>query len=264
MKNKGSIIIIIILIIFGIITIGYFTLFQNFNSNNNISNYNNNSMVNNNNITNTVLNKKSYIVIGDNGYIVQKTHFMSASDSIIENKYFNVYIDGTYYGKYNLKKGNKWLLFNGDEYKSYDGMLFAFQDDLNIEVKKIGLSSITDENINEIKKIYGRSINVMNELYYSSMRCINSNECFIDSTNLYDIDDINYNLVYYKNNNKLYEIIKQTIKSSEAYNYPHYRASSVFELNNELYVAISGNYYGESGKSLTIYKFDGNKFIKVI
>lgn len=101
-----------------------------------------------------------YLVIDEYCILYNKTKnkFSYCKNSSVENKKLNVYIDGNYYGIYNLKYGTVWNLFDDNkEYVNYEGSLLAYSDGLNLENVSFIAEDFNSQYITEANNVLNNS-----------------------------------------------------------------------------------------------------------
>lgn len=258
--NKLSIIIITLMVcVFGSLIV-YLVLFKN-NDNVNVN------IDNSNNINTTPMGKDvvNYLVIDDYCILYNKTKnkFSYCKNSSVENKKLNVYIDGNYYGIYNLKYGTVWNLFDDNkEYVNYEGSLLAYSDGLNLENVSFTAEDFNSQYITEANKVLNNSrVNVQDNLHYNYRYSTGNMDVTIVS-NLYGEQTLYYNLAYLTYLNENYVIFKHTANTLKS-EYSH-TLKSILKINNKIYIVF--NMLNESNlkETFSMYEFNGSKFTKVI
>lgn len=269
--NKLSIIIITLMVcVFGSLII-YFALFKNNDdvnvniNNSHNSNLSNNISGNNTNTTPVVKDDIKYLVIDEYCILYNKTKnkFSYCKNSSVENKKLNVYIDGNYYGIYNLKYGTVWNLFDdNNEYVNYEGSLLAYSDGLNLENVSFTAEDFNSQYITEANKVLNNSkVNVQENLHYNYRYSTGNMDVTIVS-NLYGEQTLYYNLAYLTYLNENYVIFKHTTNNLKSeYSYT---LKSILKINNKIYIVF--NMLNESNlkETFSMYEFNGSKFTKVI
>ena len=264
--NKLSIIIITLMVcVFGSLIV-YLVLFKNNdNVNVNIDNSNNSNLTNNINTTHIGKDNIKYLVI--DGYCIlynkTKSKFSSCRNSSVEDQKLNVIANSNYLGRYTLKLGTVWNLFDDNrEYVNYEGSLLAYSDGLNVENITFTEGVFNTDYIYEANKVLNNSkINVQENLHYNYRYSTGNMDITIVS-NLYGEQTLYYNLAYLTYLNKNYVIFKHT--SNNLKSEYSYTLKSILKINNKLYIVF--NMLNESNLTATfsMYEFEGSKFTKVI
>lgn len=253
--------IIIILFVVIFIVVSLYALF-----NRNIDDSNNNDIINNtlnNNsiINNTIKNNYNnygYVIINDYCFKVNKNKYSECSLSSVDLQKFVVYSNDNYLGKFYLKRGVVWNLFDdNNEYVKYNGFLMACSDNIIIQPINISILNFDLENINVSSKYKNLYVNNGDfEHYY-----------YIDGYgNLtimyYKENGITYKTAIYSNNTELFEVFKINVEEDK--NKTSYTLYNAYKYDNQLYLSFY-NYSELNDKNyLTIYRFNGSKFTKVI
>lgn len=269
--NKLSIIIITLMVcVFGSLII-YFALFKNNDDvnvnidNSHNSNLSNNITGNNTNTTPVVKDDIKYLVIDEYCILYNKTKnkFSYCKNSSVENKKLNVYIDGNYYGIYNLKYGTIWNLFDDNkEYVNYEGSLLAYSDGLNLENVSFTAEDFNSQYITEANKVLNNSkVNVQENLHYNYRYSTGNMDVTIVS-NLYGEQTLYYNLAYLTYLNENYVIFKHTANTLKS-EYSH-TLKSILKINNKLYIVFNMLNENNLKETFSMYEFNGSKFTKVI
>ena len=215
------------------------------------------------------------IMVLDNqkNYLYKDGKYQEISTSEIEKEdEFNVYIDGSNTGKYGLKLGNVWNLFDKtNNYKSYKGYLFAINDNSKIEVEKNEFRKLDNNEKSYIKKMYNISKfdNLSNEKVY--MIDLNNDEKLdkLICLNYYVVGENKkdyYNLIIAIIDDKNYNIINEKgLKVNSIYD-----VKMIYKLDKDKYKSIiiekitnpEGDIHDYNIDD-NIYNFDGKKY-KVI
>lgn len=269
--NKLSIIIITLMVcVFGFLII-YFALFKNNDDvnvnidNTHNSNLSNNISGNNTNTTPAVKDDIKYLVIDEYciSYNKTKNKFSSCRSSNVEDQKLNVIVNYNYLGRYTLKHGTVWNLFDDNkEYVNYEGSLLAYSDGLNVENVSFTAEDFNSQYITEANKVLNNSkVNVQENLHYNYRYSAGNMNVTIVS-NLYGEQTLYYNLAYLTYLNENYVIFKHTANKLKS-EYSH-TLKSILKINNKIYIVF--NMLNESNlkETFSMYEFNGSKFTKVI
>lgn len=193
-------------------------------------------------------NENKYVVIDNFARLsFSNNSWNNASISEIEDygKY-DVFINNKLLGSFKLEYGTTWNLFNdANDYTDYDGNLFAYSDNFNINMVKFEKSTfLSDEN----KKIITEYFNYDD---YSSLITSDVITTDIDNNGVMDevvcVSNIGidkrysskyYNLIFIRLNDEIIEVLNQNSSNSKIMEEPVYNLSTVFVLNGNEYLAI--------------------------
>ena len=253
-KNKIIIVIIIILVIYFIIMNFLFRKDSNTNQ----------FMVIDNNLSLRYSNGTYY-----------KVERKSIEDS---SEYFKTYIDNKYYGKYRLKYGTVWNLFDKDDnFKSYNGYLFATNMDLDIhdidsrslneEEKEIIRNNYDINNFNFLFTDNVIDIDLNNDGKLDKLVCL-TNSHYLDLSNVYIEnynDKNNYSILFAIINDKIIKI-KDVIGEVDV---PIYDIKLIYNFKNDKNINIlleeTHNPLGDSQVIIdNVYKYSRGKFVKTV
>jgi hypothetical protein len=258
MNKKVLIIVLVILIIYGVIA--WYII------NNNQTDNNNNNNDDNDNIKTITDNK--YLIIGNNNFYFNDK-WGQASQNEIESStiLFNSYVNNKYLGKYNLKYGNRWNLFDNNNYISYTGNLIAFTSDFNIEVKDYKIVETT--NVDKtflISKGYNNFDNLISNerinLDIDSNGIIDELICVSNSSYIENDNNKYYNAVYLKLNGTTVPIIEEN-KTTNIYD----NIFAILYINSKLSIVIqqTEGIGSDNIKNIVgIYIYDNKQFTKVV
>ena len=257
--NSFTKIMIAIFILFFIIT-SLYILIRRDNSLN-ITNENNNLTNSNSTINNTIKNNDTshtYLVINDFCFRINNKKYSTCSLSSVDSQKFIVYSDEYYLGKLYLKRGVVWNLFDdNNEYVNYDGFLMAYSGNLKIQPINILVLEFNLENINissKYKNMYIKNGDFEHYYYISGYGNL--------TIMYYNENGTTYKTALYSNNNELFEVFKIDVENDK--NKTSYNLYNAYVFDNELYLSFYNYSELNSKNNLSIYKFDGSKFTKVI
>lgn len=125
---------------------------------------------------------------------------------------FKVYIDNQYFGNYLVWRDDKWYLFDDDKKAvSYQGNLFAYQADFNMEILDFTTTAITDYTyVQQVLKAHGLDTNSQYTLANLSKVDFDKDgilEDFYVVSNVFAIDFFPtkyFSFVFMVDNNKIY------------------------------------------------------------
>lgn len=197
---------------------------------------------------NTKNNEKKYIVVDNFARLsFSNNSWSKASTSEIESYgEYKVLINNKPFGNYKLEYGTTWNLFNNaNDYIDYEGNLFAYSDNFNINVVTLEKNNfLSDEN----KKIISEYFN-----YDDYSNLITNDVITVDIDNNGVMDEVvcvsnigidkkykskYYNLIFIKLNDEIIEILNQNSSNSKIMEEPVYNLSTLFELNRNKYLVI--------------------------
>ena len=252
---------VVLLIILAIYLVVYFTLFykKDTKSDGKLKNY-----------INLIIGEDADFLYHNNEWSV-----VNDADKISYNwlKY-KIYDGNEYLGKYYLLYSGIWNL--KDNKKNTVDINFsekvAIGGDLKCENVKIN-SSYNDSKNSYIKKVLSDNLIDVNSTLTSNttikMDIDNDSvdEEFYVISNAF-IDDENpekiFSFVFYVDNDNINVIYKQIFSNTTLSNVCKPYISNIFKINNKYYFAVNCSRYSDLGRSIVLYKYRGNKFVKVI
>ena len=257
-RYKGLIIVLIILL-------GYFLLmYFLFNGKSSELNNNQNNNINNQNSD----NNEYYFVINNNNYKYKDNKIISTKKEEIESiKEYNVFIDNNYKGKFSLKYGGRYNLFNEKlEYVDYSGSLLAYQSNFNVVVRNINIREIQEQD--KIFLINNYDLNtfdylVTNQVVDIDLDSDGREDQIICLSSLKESDKITnyYNLVIVKLNDKIYKLVDERGQNTLG----RYAITSVINiLDNEVDSIIITRVDGESERANYkdfIYQYKNSNYV---
>lgn len=182
---------------------------------------------------------------------------------------FNTFVDNEFYGNYYLKYGSTWNLFNDkNEFVSYDGKLFAYTNGINIKLKNLNNTKLSDSdktyltNKYNIKNFDDLTTEEVYNLDIDDNGVIDKIICLSRIDSLTSSLDENYNLVLVIFNNKVLELVKE--KGNKVYKI--YNIDFAFNMNSSYVIVkdVEGFYTDQAVTTKTIYMLKNNKYKKVI
>lgn len=219
---------------------------------------------------NELNNKKTYyLVIGNDSVWSYHDKWSKASNTDIDGNKLEVYIEKKYIGLKTLKYGTVWNIFSGNEYEFYDGSMLAFSTDFG-KVINFTISNIDNDNLQEINKILKSNFHdysfSVNEKISVDLNSDGRLDTIVSVSNL-DIEgqDLYFNLVYTKINDKINILINESIQIEDYYNAPIYNMNYVLNILNTNYIIFRKGYFSNVNKSGNImYELIDGKYELVI
>ena len=265
MTKKKVVVIILLVLLYGFIM---FMLF--YKNNNDINNDKEDIIYYKNDVS-------KYIVIGNTSNLMyRKNKWSRVGNKTIQNSsnHFKTYNNNDYLGEYILQYGTNWNLFNDkSEFVDYDGDLFAYSDNFDIQLIRFNSSEITDDDKSIIIKKYGNkmfdnlitnevvNVDFDNNGQIDKIICLSYNGMDLEESDYF------YNLVFINLNGVYYTIIDQNKNNSNTLELPIYKINRLFSYENENYIIIEETYGIDSDSPSSInnlYKFKNDKFVNVI
>lgn len=224
---------------------------------------------------NTVLNNTDLTLLlnGNDVYIIKKNKIeKNPQFEINKNDIYKTYENGIYKGEYKIVKGTVLNLFDSnDNYVKYDGYMFAYKGNEEINVLTPNKRSLNDTEKKYLKNKYKLNIsksNISGNTYEVDLNSDGKLDKIIISTyndfekNMSDF----YNIILIYMDNKYYELIH--IKGIDSINI--YTIGAVFNLKNEKYsnilIETQKNYNGDLESSIieeSIYQYKQKKYQKI-
>ncbi len=281
-KYKKPILIIAILIIIYLV-IAFFVLQpfkkENNNSNSNINENNNEeNEQNNNNNTNNGSNsnnnekvKTSYLVLGDKIWKYQNNSWRKENPENAEDVKFNIYSANELKGKYYLKYGNTWNLFDdNNNYVAFDEEFYAYDENLDLTNIAFTTQNITELEIEEIKNNYNIQINSA-DLVINNLMTIDLNDdgnldklVFVSNLDYETVKDHYYNIAYANINGKIIDIIREIASPDKCLDTPNYELDYLFKIENKLYLVFYQKFFSNAGRpGYNLFYLSDNKYIKI-
>ena len=222
-------------------------------------------------VTTTPDNNYDYLIIDNNDIFEYRdnrfTKFSSASS--VQNSEFVVYVNQERKGKYYLKMGTVWNLFDKENnYVHYEGNIFAYTNNkLNINVRKVSIEEINENDFNYISRII--NISSINDLSLKEKITtdLDHNGIIDEIVSVSNLDSDNqekyYNLLYVTLNNEKQILINNEIEETDILIAPNYYLNYVININNENIdsIIIRKGYYSNSGETTNlIYRYNSGKY----
>ena len=138
---------------------------------------------------------------------------------------FNIYVNNQYFGKYLVWQDDQWYLFDNNRNAiSYDGNLFAYQADFDMDILNFTTNNITDYTyVNQVLQEHGFDTNVNYTLATVSDVDFDKDgiaEEFYIVSNVFAIDffpDKYFSFVFMVDNNKIY-MLYEDVDTNEGVN----------------------------------------------
>ncbi len=221
--------------------------------------------------------KDTIVVVGDTAFHeVRENYFEKMSEDEIENNVdwnsYYIFVDNSYFGKYNLYYSDKWYLFTEDrKAKKYDGELFA-TNNKNIKVLSLEKNQISD--FSDVEMILSsKSISFTpnyTSSYYVDFDIDNDNsvERLYVVSNLFPVDPVPdsrfFSLVFLKKDDNIFELYSSISDDSLSGCKPD--ITNIVDINNDnkYEVVLGCSYYSVDGIKYNIYNFDKEKFNKLV
>lgn len=210
-------------------------------------------------------------VIFNNLNLVHQEHSLTETEKTNITNYkgkFETFINGTYFGEYNLEAGNVWNLFDNNNFVKYDGKLLAVVPRLKDNVITYTNSSISQSDRNYIESKY--KINKYDYLTDSGAYTFKVNDDeykiiilnYLDSTTFDPVN--NYNLVIVKRNDKYIEL---SFNKKDAIKIYDIIGIVEFNDNKDIYIGfnVTSNINTDIEKEQdVVYKLENNRLKKVV
>lgn len=184
-------------------------------------------------------------------------------------KGYNIYLPNTYelYGKYTLKYSeNNWYIKNKKNFELYGNTLFALKGKkmkfYNFKIERTIDKTTIDKILKEINISNYKNLNLQKKIIID-LDNDGNNEIIYALSNIYssDIENIYFNVIALFKDNK-YTIIKSIINPdnelSDIFAFVDVDGDSILEL------IIVDEGFSSSENIYTMYKYENNKFVKLI
>ncbi len=182
---------------------------------------------------------------------------------------FNVYLDNQYFGKYLVWHDDKWYLFdNNKNAVSYQGNLFAYQADFNIDVVNLSTTDITDYTyVNTVLKNHGFDTTVEYTLKSVSKVDFDKDgvlEDFYVISNVFAEDffpEKYFSFVFMVDNNNIY-MLYEDVDKNEGVNgcKPGLYTVADFDNDKDYELILSCAKYSNQTPLMMLYEFKDNAF----
>lgn len=260
-KYKGIIILIIVLLVYSLIM---FFLFSSKEEGKNpiekiTESINDNSDKRNN-----------YFIVTDNSeYEYYYKSFRKTSVSNIEKQdKFNVYVDNKLFGEYKLKYVSLWNLFDeNNNFKMYDGKLFAVSNNLNTKVRDIKIREMNESD--KVLLINKFNLNTFNYITTDEVVDIDLdnngvNDEIICLSSMQESDNSNnhYNIVVVKLNDDIITLVEEKGDNAK-YVYNIYSVINIFDRQQDNIIISRTKDYDSDAPSTQelIYQYKNNQYV---
>lgn len=217
---------------------------------------------------------KNYIVINDYVYSFFKDYLISISRDITQDDFkYNVYNDNNFIAKGTLKKISKWnILDESGKYVDYSGNLVAYTDNLNVSLTDFREYILNDDDYNIISNLHN-DID-LNNMTFSKKYLTDINHNGVQDYLYVIVNEQNpqngeanqheYHLIFAMIDGSSYEI--SYVKRQKNKTYPNFYLSAIFTEDENTFVSFDAKYnpWDIDDDYNMIYRFDNNKFTKVI
>ncbi len=233
-KKNGSWIILVILVL---IIIGVFIYMKNANQEKN----------------------DSYIVYNDSAvfrYHKEKWEKISKEENGVFDNRFDVYMDNSYEGKFEIRYVNdKWYYFDENmDSKDLSGEMFAYYSKNDILLAKNKIEQVNSEDVNYINKalkkkkiMVDENTNyIMNEKISYDVDSDGKNETIYALSNADVLEDLTdtFSTVFYVKNNKVHTLLLENY-TNESENIVLYSINNLFTFKNEDKYYLSINEFSD-------------------
>lgn len=204
----------------------------------------------------------SYLVIGNESIWENKNNsWKKITYDDVNNKKFNVYIDNMYSGKYTLKYGKVWNLYDNSVLVMYED-LFVAMSDVNWDIVNINIDSISKEDLIYISSVLNSKYSLEDITLNEKVNVDLNNNGVLDT--IVNVGNLNrdgldkyFSLVYVIIDGKKEILINEDIDVKDNLNYPIYRINSLLRKNGLINIILHKGYFSEAGTN-------GNKMYEII
>lgn len=228
-----------------------------------------------------LLNKSSenIIIIGNSGGFKKVNsrwvHINTKNElkSLGGNK-FNVYVDNSYFGNYNLLYDDKWYLFKNDDTPvNYNGNMLALSGSIKYKVANFTTHDIEDKTyVNRVLRENNISEDsILTYSYYTDIDLNNDGvlERIYTISNKFpyeDVGNLSFSYIFMLKNDKIIYLYKNKEEIDDVYSGCNPYISNLIDIDedNKLEVIIGCSYYSVEGTKYNLYKFNDYMFKSLV
>lgn len=204
----------------------------------------------------------NYLVIGNESIWENKNNsWKKVTYNDVNNKKLNVYIDNMYSGKYTLKYGKVWNLYDNSGLVMYEDSFVAMSD-VNWDIVNINIDSISKEDLIYINSVLNSKYSLEDITLNEKVNVDFNNNGIIDT--IINVGNLNrdgldkyFSLVYVIIDGKKEILINEDIDVKDNLNYPIYRINSLLRKNGLINIVLHKGYFSEAGTN-------GNRMYEII
>lgn len=204
----------------------------------------------------------NYLVIGNESIWENKNNsWKKVTYNDVNNKKLNVYIDNMYSGKYTLKYGKVWNLYDNSGLVMYEDSFVAMSD-VNWDIVNINIDSISKEDLIYINSVLNSKYSLEDITLNEKVNVDFNNNGIIDT--IINVGNLNrdgldkyFSLVYVIIDGKKEILINEDIDVKDNLNYPIYRINSLLRKNGLINIILHKGYFSEAGTN-------GNRMYEII
>ena len=204
----------------------------------------------------------NYLVIGNESIWENKNNsWKKVTYDDVNNKKLNVYIDNMYSGKYTLKYGKVWNLYDNSGLVMYEDSFVAMSD-VNWDIVNINIDSISKEDLIYINSVLNSKYSLEDITLNEKVNVDLNNNGIIDT--IINVGNLNrdgldkyFSLVYVLIDGKKEILINEDIDVKDNLNYPIYRINSLLRKNGLINIILHKGYFSEAGTN-------GNSMYEII
>lgn len=204
----------------------------------------------------------NYLVIGNESIWKNKNNsWKKVTYDDVNNKKLNVYIDNMYSGKYTLKYGKVWNLYDNSGLVMYEDSFVAMSD-VNWDIVNINIDGISKEDLIYINSVLNSKYSLEDITLNEKVNVDFNNNGIIDT--IINVGNLNrdgldkyFSLVYVIIDGKKEILINEDIDVKDNLNYPIYRINSLLRKNGLINIILYKGYFSEAGTN-------GNRMYEII
>ena len=204
----------------------------------------------------------NYLVIGNESIWENKNNsWKKVTYDDVNNKKLNVFIDNMYSGKYTLKYGKVWNLYDNSGLVMYEDSFVAMSD-VNWDIVNINIDSISKEDLIYINSVLNSKYSLEDITLNEKVNVDLNNNGVLDI--IVNVGNLNrdgldkyFSLVYVIIDGKKEILINEDIDVKDNLNYPIYRINSLLRKNGLINIILHKGYFSEAGTN-------GNKMYEII
>ena len=199
----------------------------------------------------------NYLVIGNESIWENKNNsWKKVTYDDVNNKKLNVFIDNMYSGKYTLKYGKVWNLYDNSGLVMYED-LFVAMSDVNWDIVNINIDSISKEDLIYINSVLNSKYSLEDITLNEKVNVDLNNNGIIDT--IINVGNLNRDGLdkYFSIDGKKEILINEDIDVKDNLNYPIYRINSLLRKNGLINIILHKGYFSEAGTN-------GNRMYEII
>lgn len=230
-------------------------------------------IINREKVTNRLKEKddssQQYMILNDDLYTYNNKWIKASTKSVVNNQYFNVYVNEQFFGKYYLEYVDNWNILDiNKKFINYEGSIVAFSNNYEASIDKIQTHNITDVEKEYINEKYG--IKNYEYLYNDEVVLFDFDNdgleeklILVSNLEVGILEDTYYNIICINSNNKNYTLVDDEIHEGDLITNDTYEFAGIFNVDNKNYLAIKQiiNPVGDAVEEVyNLYSYENGRF----